>query len=173
MAWSYKREARQFPIIPEGEYRIRIKDAEMRKSKTSGREMLALQFDVSGRNEILFHYIVFMDDTRENLKKTNWRLTQFFDSFKDIPEGDFNVANWIGKVGACKVRHEESDYNGGTTQARIHYFIDATKAATLPPWSEPAGSAKKKKDWTENACASDDFMPVPEGVNDLDDIPLF
>lgn len=169
MAWSYKRENRQFPLIPEGEYRIRIREAEKTKSK-KGRDMLSLQFDVSGRNEILFHYIVFLDDKPEI---TNRMLTQFFDSFKDIPEGDFNVANWIGKVGACRVKHEESDYNGGTTQARIHYFISADKAANLPPWSEPAGSAPKKKEWTENAGASDDFMPVPEGVNDLDDIPLF
>lgn len=170
MAWSYKREAGQFPVIPEGEYRIRIREAEKKKAKSSGRDMLSLQFDVSGRNEILFHNIVFMEDRPEI---TNRMLTQFFDSFKDIPEGDFNVANWIGKVGACRVKHEESDYNGGTTQARIHYFISADKAANLPPWSEPAGSAPKKKDWTENAGASDDFMPVPEGVNDLDDIPLF
>lgn len=169
MAWSYKRENRQFPIIPEGEYRIRIREAEKTKSK-NGRDMLSLQFDVSGRNEILFHYIVFLEDRPEI---TNRMLTQFFDSFKDIPEGDFNVANWIGKVGACRVKHEESDYNGGSTQARIHYFISADKAATLPPWSEPAGSTAKKKEWTENTGTSDDFMPVPEGVGDFDDIPLF
>lgn len=169
MAWSYKREARQFPVIPEGEYRIRIREAEKKKAKSSGRDMLSLQFDVSGRNEILFHNIVFMEDKPE---MTNRMLTQFFDSFKDIPEGDFNLNNWVGKVGACKIKHEESDYNGGSTQARIHYFISADKAASLPPWSEPAGSASKKKDWTDNPGAKDDFMPVPEGA-DFDSIPLF
>jgi len=169
MAWSYKREARQFPVLPEGDYRIRVRSAEKATSK-KGRDMLSLQFDVSGRNEILFHYIVFMEDKPEI---TNRMLTQFFDSFADIKDGDFNLANWVGKVGACRVKHEESDYNGGSTQARIHYFLDTNKAAALPPWSEPAGSAPKKKDWTENASAGDEFMPVPESIEGFEDIPLF
>lgn len=167
MAWQYKRQERQFPIIPEGEYKIRIRSAEKAVSK-SGRDMLSLQFDVSGRNEILYHYIVFLDDKPEI---TNRMLTQFFDSFKDIADGDFNIRNWIGKVGACKIKHEETDYNGGTTQARIHYFIEASKQGTLPPWKEPA-STEKKKDWTDNPAAADDFMPIPEGA-DIDGIPLF
>ena len=169
MAWSYKRQERQFSVIPEGEYRIRIREAEKAVSK-KGRDMLSLQFDVSGRNEILFHYIVFLEDKPEI---TNRMLTQFFDSFKDIPEGDFNLANWVGKVGACKVRHEESDYNGGSIQARIHYFISADKAANLPPWSEPAGTKERKPDWTDNKAAADDFVPVPENVGGFDEIPLF
>lgn len=166
MAWKYERQERQFSILPEGEYRIRVRSAEKAVSK-SGRDMLSLQFDVSGRNEILYHYIVFLDDKPEI---TNRMLTQFFDSFKDIPEGDFNINNWIGKVGACKVKHEETDYNGGTTQARLHYFISADKQSSLPPWQEPSGTTKKK-DWTDSG--SDDFMPVPEGVEDFDGIPLF
>jgi hypothetical protein len=170
MGWSYKREARQFPVLPEGDYRIRVRSVEKVKSKKSNRDMLAFQFDVSGRNEILFHHIVFMEDRPE---MTNRMLTQFFDSFKDIPEGDFNLANWVGKVGACKVKHEESDYNGGSIQARIHFFISADKAANLPPWSEPAGTKEKKPDWTDNKAAADDFMPVPEGVGSFDEIPLF
>lgn len=164
MSWQYKRQERQFSVIPEGEYRIRIRSAEKAVSK-SGRDMLSLQFDVSGRNEILYHYIVFLDDKPEI---TNRMLTQFFDSFKDIPEGDFNIRNWIGKVGACKIRHEESDYNGGSTQARIHYFIEAGKQGNLAPWKEPGG--EKKKDWTDNPAAGDEFVPVPE---DADDLPLF
>jgi len=170
MAWSYKRQERQFPVIPEGEYRIRINEVEKKKSKSSGRDMLSFKFDVSGRNSLLFHNIVFMEDKPE---MTNRLLTQFFDSFKDIPEGDFNLSNWVGKVGACKVKHEESDYNGGSVQARIHYFISADKAATLPPWSEPEGTKERNPDWSENKAAADDFIPVPEGVGSFDEIPLF
>lgn len=170
MAWKYERQEQQFPIIPEGDYRIRIKDAQKAVSK-AGRDMLTLQFDVSGRNEILYHYIVFLDDKPEI---TNRNLTQFFDSFKDIRDGDFNIKNWIGKVGACRVKHEESDYNGGTTQARIHYFIAAGKQSDLPPWKEPSGGDKGggkplPKD-------DDGFMHVPDGEDgdfDVDGIPLF
>lgn len=130
MAWEFKREESAFEVLPEGQYRIRIKSAEKAQSK-SGNDMLALQFDVSGTNSVLYHYIVFMQDKPEI---TNRMLTQFFDSFKDIPEGDFNTANWIGMVGACKVKHDE--YNGNKT-AKVSYFIRADKQAELPPWKEP------------------------------------
>ena len=158
MAWSYKREEsdRVYAPLPEGNYRIRIRSAEKAMSK-NGRDMLALQFDVSGNNQILYHYIVFLDDRPEI---TNRMLTQFFDAFPQIPEGDFNMANWIGKVGACNVKHE--DYNGNAT-AKIHYFIAANRQKDLPSWQEPPSSVTPSRD-----AAKDDFMPIPEG-----DIPLF
>lgn len=168
MPWKYERKEREFAVIPEGEYRIRIYSADKAVSK-SGRDMLSLQFEVSGRNDLLYHYIVFLEDRPEI---TNRMLTQFFDSFKDIPEGDFNLAHWIGKVGACKVKHEESTYNDSGIQARIHYFIAANKQDSLPPWSEPTNSRKPAKpDFTENA-SSDEFMPVPEGA-EFDTLGLF
>lgn len=128
--WEYKREEQKFDVIPEGQYRIRIKSVDTGKSR-NGNDMLTLQFEVSGQNSLLFHYITFMPDKREI---TNRMLTQFYDSFKDIPEGDTNLANWIGKVGACKVKHDE--YNGNTT-AKVSYFIKAEKQSDLPAWSEP------------------------------------
>lgn len=135
MAWNFKREeSSNFSTnVPEGNHRIRIKSAEKSVSK-NGNDMLALQFDISGYNTTLYHYIVFMNDKPEI---TNRMLTQFFDSFKDIPEGDFDTSHWIGKVGACKVKHEE--YNGNTN-AKIHYFITPDKAADLPAWKEPENS---------------------------------
>lgn len=151
MAWDYKREEQQFEIIPEGRHRIRIKSAERAQSK-SGNDMLALQFDVSGYNSILYHYIVFLKDRPEI---TNRNLTQFFDSFKDIPEGDFNTAHWIGKVGACEVKHEE--YNG-TMSAKVRYFIKADKQTDLPPW-KVAGVATD----------ADGFVSVPSDV-DINDL---
>ena len=130
MAWNYQREETQFEVLPEGQYRIRVKSAEKTQSK-SGNDMLALQFEVSGSNSILYHYIVFLADRPEI---TNRMLTQFFDSFKDIPEGEFDTAKWIGKVGACKVKHDE--YNGNKT-AKVSYFIKAEKQGDLPAWKEP------------------------------------
>ena len=58
-------------------------------------------------------------------------LTQFFDSFKGIPEGDFDTSHWIGKTGACTIKHE--DYNG-EKKAKVGYFIPAEKQADLPAW---------------------------------------
>lgn len=135
MMWQYQREesTSERTVIPEGEHRIRIKSADKAVSK-SGNDMLKLTFEVSGYNSLLFHYIVFMPDRPEI---TNRMLTQFFDSFKDIPEGEFDTSKWIGKVGAAKVKHEE--YNGNKS-AKIHYFIRANKQNELPAWREPTNN---------------------------------
>ena len=143
MSWDYKREEQKFEVLPEGKYRIRIESADKAISK-NGNDMLSLKFSVSGSNSSLFHYIVFLDDRPE---VTNRMLTSFFDSFKDIAEGDFNMKNWIGKVGACMVKHQ--DYNGSPS-AKISYFIPADKQDELPPWQE-------------------EMMPVPESPFGLGD----
>ena len=147
MAWSYQREEQQFPVVPEGPHRIRIKAADKALSK-KGNDMLTLQFTVSGSGLTLFHYITFLDDRPEI---TNRMLTQFFDAFPAIEDGDFNINNWIGKVGACVVKHEE--YNGAQS-AKISYFLKPAKAESLPPWKEPdkldggaQGGAKKEGDF--------------------------
>lgn len=140
MAWKYQREEQQFQQIPEGRYRIRVKSAEKAVSK-NGNDMLALQFEVSGKTQILYHYISFLDDRPEI---TNRMLTAFFDSFPAITEGDFNMQNWIGKAGACMVKHDDDG------RARISYFIKADKQGDLPAWHD-AGSdpvVLGADDWT-------------------------
>ena len=97
--------------------------------------MLVLQFDVSGSSKVLYHYITFLPD---NPQVTNGQLTQFFDSFKDIKDGDFDILNWVGKVGAAKIKHEE--YNGEKRE-RISYFIKADKQKDLPAWQEGSNAA--------------------------------
>lgn len=151
MSWNYQREeSNPFEVIPEGQHRIRVKSAEKAQSK-SGNDMLTLQFEVSGYDGVLYHYITFMKDRPEI---TNRMLTQFFDSFKDIPEGEFDTAKWIGKVGACKVKHE---WYNGNEQAKISYFIKAEKQGDLPPWQEsPKAMAE----------ANSGFMNVADGVED-------
>lgn len=152
MSWSYKREdSQEFKTnVPEGIHRIRIKSAEKTTSK-NGNDMLALQFEVSGYNTILYHYIVFLNDRPEI---TNRMLTQFFDSFKGIDEGDFDTNHWIGQVGACKVKHEE--YNGNVN-AKVSYFVSSDKQGDLPNWRDAYGTETD----------SDGFMKVPD-----DETPL-
>lgn len=132
MAWSYTRnESAGFrTAIAEGNHRIRIKSADKAVSKT-GNDMITLQFDVSGSNETIFHHIVFLQDRPEI---TNRNLTRFFDAFKDISDGEFDMTKWIGKVGAAAIKHDE--YNGNVN-AKIDYFIAADKQDSLPAWIEP------------------------------------
>ncbi len=161
MAWQFKREERQFPQIPEGRYRIRVKEADKAISK-NGNDMLVLQFEVSGQSQVLYHYIVFLDDRPEI---TNRMLTQFFDSFAGIPEGDFNMRNWIGKVGACMVKHE--DYNG-SPRAKISYFISADRAQDIEPWREPPASGQMAGVRAQAKVDDDGFMKVDDA-----DLPDF
>ena len=130
--WQYKREEQSFEQVPVGKHRIRVLNADKAVS-SKGNDMLALQFEVSGMNNILYHYIVFLNDRPEI---TNRMLTSFFDSFKDIKEGDFNMQNWIGKVGACKVNVDKNDPD----RTRLSYFIPADKQNELPAWKEPSAS---------------------------------
>lgn len=150
--WSYSREEGEYKQIPEGRYRIRVKEAEKAVSK-SGNDMLALQFEVSGYNQILYHYITFLKDRPEI---TNRMLTQFFDSFKDIPEGDLNLKNWVGKVGGCQVKHDDDG------KAKLHYFLRAKQVEDLPAWKEPDGAGIPN---------SKEFVEVPEGA--ADELPFF
>lgn len=154
MAWEYKREeSKKFDLLPVGDYRIRIESAEKAVSK-NGNDMLTFKFEVSGHNNKIFHNITFLKD---NVSFTNQKLTEFFDSFKDIPEGEFDTSKWIGKVGACRVKHEE--YNGNVN-AKVNYFIRADKQDKLPAWVEPENATKGQIPGIE----SGEFMNVPEGV---------
>ena len=133
MEWNYQREESTFEEIPVGEHRVRIADAEKAISK-NGNDMLVLTLDVSGYKSRLWYYVVFMPDHPEI---TNRNLTSIFDSF-GIADGDFNLANWKGKVGACMTKQDEF----GT---KVRYFLNKKKQETLPPWQEPnAGGGQKK-----------------------------
>lgn len=131
MNWNYHREESENIQVPEGPHRIKITSAKVAKSK-AGNDMLALQFDVSGINAKLYHYITFLPD---NPSLTNKLLTQFFDSFREIPCGDFDFSKWIGKMGACMISKERND----PTRTRLYYFIndyDVDKYG-LDEWQDP------------------------------------
>lgn len=131
MEWKFERTESTFEEIPVGEHRVRIADAEKAISK-NGNDMLVLTLDVSGYKSRLWHYVVFMPDHPEI---TNRNLTSIFDSF-GIIDGDFNLANWKGKVGACMTKQDEF----GT---KVRYFLSKKKQESLPPWKEPSASMPK------------------------------
>lgn len=140
MSWNYQREEREFEQVPVGKHRIRILGVELTQSKSSGNDMLAFQFEVSGMNNILYYYIPFLNENEERRKITNRMLTNFYDSFKDIPEGSTDLISWVGKVGACVVKVDKNDED----RTRLSYFIEAEKQGDLPPWKEPENSASRQ-----------------------------
>jgi hypothetical protein len=150
--WNFNAadyEEQSFKPIPIGDHRVRIASAEEQTS-SSGRQMIKLVLDVSGYSATIWHFIVFMP---ENQKLTNQKLGELWNSF-GIPQGNFNLQQWAGKVGAAKVKHE--DYNGEPS-AKIAYFIGKSKQDKLPAWKE-----------TSNASVASDFTPV----DDPDDLPF-
>ena len=128
--WSYNPEdyGRIKPITP-GNYRVRIEKAEEQVSK-SGRDMIKMTLKVSGHNQLIFHYFVFVPEYPE---MTNDRLGRIFDSF-GIEPGNLNVFSWQGKVGAAEITNEVD--NQGNMQSRIHFFIKREQQGLLPPWQE-------------------------------------
>lgn len=135
MEWKFERVEQKFEALPVGKYRLRIKDAEKAISKNSGNDMLIVTLEVSGSNQTLIHYIPFLADKPEI---TNRMLTAFFDSFGI--DGDFNLANWKGKVGGCQTKIEEYD---GQERAKISYFLSKKQQEDLPAWKD--GEDKKPK----------------------------
>lgn len=130
--WNFSSEDYQektFTVIPVGDHRVRIQSAEEQTSN-SGRQMIKLVLEVSGYNSTVWHFIVFMP---ENQKLTNQKLGEIFNSF-GIQQGNFNLQQWVGKVGAAKIKHEE--YNGESS-AKVAYFINKDRQDKLPVWKEP------------------------------------
>ena len=128
--WVYNPEdyGKIKPITP-GDYRVRIEKAEETLSK-AGNDMIKITLKVSGCNQKVFYYIVFMP---ENPEMTNRKLGQVFDSFAITP-GDYNLQSWIGRVGAAEIINKEN--SNGDMQSEVKKFIARKNQDSLPAWQE-------------------------------------
>ena len=124
MAWQFKHVEDNFPVIPEGRYRVIIVDAEKAVSKSSGNDMLVIKMAVSGYKSSVWAYIPFLDDRPEI---TNRILTQMFDCFQ-IEEGNFDLNSYIGKAGGVAIKHDDDG------RAKFHYFLRSREVEKLPAW---------------------------------------
>ena len=137
MSWIFNPsdyEAKDFAPVPAGEHRVRIEDA-VEKTFRSGNKGYEVTLEVSGYNSKLWHYLVLKQD---DPKKTNQSIGSFFDSFGITDYNMDHYRNWIGKVGAVRVKHE--DYNG-TPSAKVAYCIARSKQDKLPEAKFAAGGA--------------------------------
>ena len=122
----------RFELVPPGDYRVRIENAEEQTSK-SGYPMIKLTLKVSGYNGNIWHYMVFMNDSPERIRMTNDNLGRIFDSF-GIQQGDLNLEHWKGRVGAAAIKNEPD--NKGNMRAAVNYFIPREKQEELEEWRE-------------------------------------
>lgn len=130
MSWNYDPAdytEREFSLIPEGDYRVRITDV-TEKQFASGNSGYNVELEVNGYKRKVWYNLVL---NPADPKKTNQRLGSFFDSFGIT---DFNVDHfsaWKGKVGAITLNHRE--YNGKTSE-NVRWFIAKSKQDALPAW---------------------------------------
>ena len=119
MAWIFNPndyEEKDFAPVPAGEHRVRIEDV-VYKTFKSGNDGYEITLEVSGYNSKLWHYLVLRE---EEVVQTNKNIARFFNSFGITDYDMTHYRNWIGKVGAVRVKHE--DYNGNPS-AKVSYCI--------------------------------------------------
>lgn len=127
--WTFdanQYEEQDFAIIPAGDHRVRISDVE-EKVSSKGNEMYEITLEVSGYSSRLWYYLVL---DRNDPKKTNQRIGDFFNSFGIADRSMGSGKQWIGKVGAVRVKHEE--YNGNMS-AKVAYVMNRKNQDKLPP----------------------------------------
>lgn len=125
---------KNFEIIPVGDYRARIEDV-VEKKFSSGNEGYEITLAINGYNSKMWFYLV-LDPS--NKAQTNQRIGEFFDSF-GITNRTFGTGKqWIGSVGAVRVKHEA--YNG-ENRAKVAYVIGPNRQDKLAPWKNTGTAA--------------------------------
>ena len=152
MNWSYQEPENTFEILPAGNYRVRISKIEETKSST-GKDMLKMTFDVSGKLSKLWFYLVF-DTAYAGI--VNQKLHSIYDSF-GIEKGNMNFKSWEGKVGACKVRIVKD--SNDQDKADIHYFLNQKQSIGIPAWVEPGSNNQNS-----NTGITDSLPSIDDGL---------
>lgn len=138
--WDYARE--ESTRLSPGDYRVAIVDVQETTSKTSGNPMLVITVQANGSNIKIPNYIVRNEYFNRN-------MTQFFDAFPQIQEGDFNFLGWVGCVGAARLKEDENGF------LKVAWFLDSRRAEKLPPWTGPMPERQTVTDFAEVADDSD------------------
>lgn len=137
--WTYddsQFEEKEFDVLPIGNYRARIEDVDVKRSK-AGNQYYQIEFAISGHNQKIWHNLTLLPDRQE---LTNQKLREFFNAFHIIDRNLDHYDEWIGHVGALKTKHE---FYNDKTYAKVHYFIRPSGQEILPDWEEPSNSGKQ------------------------------
>ena len=137
---DYQREEREESAKVTGRLRCVIVDVEETESKTSGLPMIIVSVRPSGTVFKVKSYIVKNEHFNRN-------MTQFFDAFPEIGDGNFNFIEWIGCEGAAMFDLDDRGY------MKVKYWIDAVRAEILPPFE---GDKPEKQTVTTLTDAEDD-----------------
>jgi hypothetical protein len=128
--WTYdpsQYQEQNFALIPVGDYRVRIADV-VEKTFKSGNGGYEITLEVNGYNSKVWFYLV-LDPS--NPAQTSQRIGDFFNCFGITNPSMGTGKQWIGMVGAVRIKHEE--YNGENT-AKVAYVISRSRQDKLPAW---------------------------------------
>lgn len=141
--WSYdpsQYQEKNFEIIPVGDYRARISDV-VEKTFSSGNQGYEITLDINGFNSKMWFYLV-LDPS--NVAQTNQRIGEFFNSFGITTPGMGTGKQWIGSVGAVRIKHEA--YNG-ENRAKVAYVIGRNRQDKLPAWKNTGAAPAPAQDY--------------------------
>ena len=124
-----------FQVIPVGDYRARISDV-VEKKFSSGNEGYEITMEINGYNSKLWFYLVL---DASDPAKTNQRIGDFFNSFGITSPAMGSGKQWIGTVGAVRVKHEEYK---GENRAKIAYCLNRSRQENLPAWKNTSGAVQ-------------------------------
>ena len=136
-SWNYdpsQYKENDFALIPVGDYRARIVEVTEKKFN-SGNEGYEITLEINGYNAKLWFYLVL---DASDPAKTNQRIGDFFNSFGITSPAMGNGKQWIGAVGAVRVKHEE--YNGDK-RAKVAYCLNRKNQDKLEPWKNKTTGA--------------------------------
>ena len=137
--WTYdpsQYEEKNFEIIPVGDYRARINDV-VEKTFSSGNAGYEITLDINGYSSKMWFYLVL---DASNPAQTNQRIGDFFNSFGITSPAMGTGKQWIGSVGAVRVKHEMYQ---GENRAKVAYCINRNRQDKLPAWQNTASSANQ------------------------------
>lgn len=139
---------KNFEIIPVGDYRARIEDV-VEKKFSSGNEGYEITLAINGYSSRMWFYLVL---DKSNVAQTNQRIGDFFNSFGITNPAMGTGKQWVGSVGAVRVKHEA--YNG-ENRAKIAYCIARNRQEKLAPWKNGGATVAQAAPVAEVEIPSD------------------
>lgn len=140
---------KNFETIPVGDYRARIEEVVERSvanknAFSSGNEGYEITMAINGYSSKMWFYLVL---DKSNPAKTNQNIGDFFNSFGITNHNMGTGKQWVGLVGAVRVKHEPYK---GENRAKIAYCIARNRQDKLPAWKNtgaaPAQTAPAQVD---------------------------
>jgi hypothetical protein len=128
--WNFdpsQYKEKNFEIIPQGDYRARIAEV-VEKTFNSGNSGYEITLDINGYNSKMWMYLVL---DASNPAQTNQRIGEFFDSFGIKGTSMGSGKQWVGNVGAVRIKHEAYK---GENRAKVAYVIARNRQDKLAPW---------------------------------------